>query len=276
MRILIFSILIIIPYCLQGQTEKQLQRKEKVQQRKAEKVMLSRFDSKRFRDATAAGPFPLYFTAAYVSSGGFDDFERLNQVFDESSDSFDDWKHNFRGFDVTFGGIINNRIIQNLIIEGGYTHMWRSLEDDVQKVSTRYEFGSFRVGYRVNKIGNFQIPYPLTLKIAAGPVLYSRRVFQFEALGTADPSVSKISFEGKSNIAYNGVDVHIRIDILDPVNTSGGLGLFFEYRKLFLSDSNQVNLAPVFDRLGNPAEYQSDRHSSNIAIGITIPLALRF
>ncbi len=236
----------------------------------------SQLTSEEIRDATAAGPYPLYVTLQFARSATMSDFKNLSKEFNRISPNSSNDKKVLRGIEGNLGFTINEKWLQNVYLEGGYQLLHRKLKDDAFSINVTNQVASLRYGVRR------RIFYPLTFQFQVGPILYRRQTFTLDSMAfSATPSLRRVFFTDKisfkDGIHIPGWEGRGRLVLLDPVGTSGGLGFFIEWRIVEFSRKRSLDI--LYDALdpGGTSNVtdQTDDMMFSFSFGLVAPLALR-
>ncbi|GAB3643545.1 hypothetical protein GCM10027423_41820 [Spirosoma arcticum] len=76
----------------------------------------------------------------------------------------------------------------------------------------------------------------------------------------------------KNNSIIPGVEGKVRLNIIDAVSSSGGLGAYIE---VYVSHINKKPLAAQLLFPNQSVKLETDKWNSSISFGLVIPLALR-
>jgi hypothetical protein len=234
----------------------------------------AQLSSDSFRDVNASGPFPIYVAVQETYGKDFDEYKYLSRLF---ADQFGASKRrNLWGGEASIGVMFNEDILRNVTIEPiCFRYLQRSTREGDNRLRYIHQTSSFRIGYRKN------IFYPVTLHVLVGFIYFSQqvaRIDRIDSVGSYSSSrVSKVDGVFRDGFRKNksiipGVEGKVRLNIIDAVSSSGGLGAYIE---LYASRINKQPLAAQRLFPIQSSNLETDKWNSSISLGLVIPLALR-
>jgi len=226
--------------------------------------IFAQLSSTDIKDASTTGPFPLYFGLGFANSFRNQDLVDVGKVFHAFHNSNRRVRTRLYGLNAMAGfSLIPENSAVSYVVELRYLWLKRPMtaqgnEFFLEKHQTSLGFG---VRYAL---------FPFVVQLQAGPILRHFRYYSFEVDGEKTFS----QFQSK----LNGINSLIRIALLDPAGTEGGIGFYFEagYNFTgFLENNNELSLAiQSFDPL-----YSTDLDSNNrygyLSLGIILPIAIK-
>lgn len=248
---------------------------------------IAQLSSDAIRHASGKGPYPIYLTVQGVLASAKNTFHDFSVAYGQ------EYGYNkitvLGGYEANLGVAINedhflwipNWRLKRASVEVGYRHLFHNAKvtgkDKVQRLHLQEEVFSFRVGMRGNLI------YPVTYQLQTGPTIHNVIVVK-ESGGPDEPfkreQLGSGLFENNSIKKFPwGWDARVRLMVLDPVGTDGGMGFFFEYRYLWTfggEKKGKRNLRPLYKEFGLPLidDLQSWDYSS-FSFGLIVPFAVR-
>jgi hypothetical protein len=240
--------------------------------------------SDQVRDVNSAGPFPVYIAVQRAWAPGFEEFRYLSTKFTENYPEAKDRKSLY-GWEYGLGFAINEKRINNVYLELNYRVLRRHLSRNLnpgpngveQTLLFRNETVSLRLGKRVN------VYYPITLQVQGGPILFQQITGRPGVKLTNDTLTVTGRRFGNSffNDWFPGMNAKVRLNFLDPIGASGGLGLYLEgdasYYATRLPVERILGFFPSVRPAPAPGSFQrKSRWSYTWSFGCVVPLALRF
>lgn len=216
-----------------------------------------------FKDAVSTGPFPLYIGVGYANSFRNQDFFDVGKEFARYNQSSKDPFTRLYGI-LVFAGF--SYIPENAKISLGVEVKYLRLQREMNVDDSQFGFTSQQTYIGIGVRRAF---FPIVLQIQAGPILNYDRTYRFDL-----PSGRK-SFN--MNAPFSGVGGLVRIGILDPAGTEGGLGIYFEsgFNWLTKENDNQIGRAiRVFDS-GYVENPDSIGRYGYLSFGLLLPIAIR-
>lgn len=215
------------------------------------------------RHASGKGPFPIYVNAHITRSLGIKDYKDFSVINDKVN--------RLNGIDVNIGAIINEeKFLKRFIIEGGYRHLSRNIQNDTMSVVLREEVASLRIGKR------FNILYPVTFQIQGGTIHYHFSTIRVKSKTESAPlrtvRIGNSLNEFKRRF-ISGLDLRARLMLFDPAGTPGGLGIFAEMR--YTWNFYKRDPTPLYNAAGLLHNQNGNWSYFSWSLGIVVPFALR-
>lgn len=242
-------------------------------------TVLAQLPTDRFRDVNAAGPFPIYIVAQPGTMGwSFNDYTHFSTLYAEKKQT--EPRNNLWGGEACIGFVVNeDKRFKNLYFEPlcyRYLTSRQKSGDGAERMDFIYQTASFRIGGRAN------IFYPITLDITAGVIYYYQQVVRLDR--NSSNNFTSIRYYDKSGLFVNrqfynspyklpGYDLKLRLNLIDAVSSSGGLGLYIGFYAAYV----RAKPIPVqvFDLDAGSTSTETSDLNYSISIGAVIPLALR-
>ena len=224
------------------------------------------------RQSSGAGPFPVYLALQVVHGSNQPAFERLvnaaTPLWGGQAGRVRMW-----GVEISAGAIHNTNSFR--WIKGWKMHStsmevgWKYLER-VQHDGTGAEL---RVGQGIwsARYGRrFNVYYPITIHVQAGPVFVHR---VWATLANGDGADALRASGSTPPWSLVGVDLRARAVFFDPVGAGGGFSLFVEGQ--VIASTKRPSTGPLADLIGAGAPLGGGLTMGVFSVGTTIPLALR-
>jgi hypothetical protein len=217
-----------------------------------------------FKDAVSTGPFPLYIGVGYANSFRNQDFFDVGKEFTKYYQSNKDPFTRLYGI-LVFTGF--SYIPENAKISLGVEVKYLWLTRAMNVGDNRFELTSQQTYLGVGVRRAF---FPLVVQIQGGPILNYNRTYRFD-LGQEKRSINS---HADAIAGWSGL---LRIGILDPAGTEGGLGIYFETGFNWLTKQNDSQVSEAI-RVFNDT-YSGDDDSIGrygyLSIGLLLPIAIR-
>lgn len=195
-------------------------------------------ENEQYRDVTAAGPFPLYMTMHLSKVLGNDDMV----MWTENDDAR---RLDGLGFDL---GV---KIKRAVFFETGYWHITGTPKGSEDRLTLNTY--SARMGWRKTFF------YPFGMHIQAGGFVRDTR-FREEEPGNSR-TVTTFDWQW-------GADMRLKLTLLDPVGTGGGLGFYIEGRLHYLFGDREYDLP-------GDVGFERDNFYGAVSVGVMAPIAIR-
>ena len=246
--------------------------------------VMAQLTSSDIRQASGKGPYPIYITGQTIlgrSNNLFSDFvTAYSTQYDMPNKKY------FNGLEGSMGIVINDQHflglkgwkVRGFAVEIGYRSLFQNINNDehTRQLFIQEELVSFRIGKR------FNILYPLTLQVQAGPTFYNFYTVRESTKSNGITTSTLVRygsrlFQGKTQSQQKfipGLDTRIRFAFFDPAGTAGGLGFYLEYTYIhtFAKRDLQDLYKTFFDRI--ESDPQTWEYGS-LTLGLVVPLALR-
>lgn len=216
-----------------------------------------------FKDAVSTGPFPLYIGVGYANSFRNQDFFDVGKQFAKYNQSTKDPFTRLYGI-LVFAGF--SYIPENAKVSLGVEVKYLRLQREMNVDDSQFGFTSQQTYIGIGVRRAF---FPIVLQIQGGPILNYDRTYRFD-MPSGRRSVN-------INSPFGGFGGLIRIGILDPAGTEGGLGVYFEsgFNWLTKNNGNQISRAiQVFDSTYDINSGSIGRYGY-LSVGLLLPIAIR-
>jgi len=226
-------------------------------------TMYAQHTSSDFKDAVATGPFPLYFGVGYANSFRNQDFYDVGKEFASYYNAETNPSTRLYGL-LLFTGF--SYIPENAKVSLGIEvkHLWltRTMHIDDRWFKLTSQQTSFGLGIR-------RAFFPIVVQIQGSVILNYKRTYEFD-LGADEKSVDFKS-------PFCGWNTLLRIGILDPAGTEGGLGVYFETGFNWLTKNNNDQLTQAIQLFNDGYSESSDSigRYGYISFGLLLPIAIR-
>ena len=227
--------------------------------------LLSRgqLSTSEFRDAASCGPYPLYFGVGYGHSWQMAEVEEISAAFFQNQKV----RHRLLG--------VNGMVGASIIPKDSKVSYFVEVNFHVYSRNMRGELGRFTMSMDQLSLGGgvrYVIAPLFVIQGQVGSILLHNRKYNYR-----DASTLIEIHEDKNH--FNEYTAKVRLSLLDPAGTEGGLGFYVEWgynwlhkegRESEVSDAVKM-FDPGFDR-----EISSTRRYGYFSAGIIVPFALRY
>jgi hypothetical protein len=246
----------------------------------------AQYTSTEIRHATGHGPYPITINIQTTCAGN----KRLLQPFVHDFDSKYKSHNNtgLYGFSANAEIVIASQHFLRMFgksgfnIEGGklgitYHYIKRNILNDQNiRLHLQEETIGVNIGYRLNLL------YPLTCELLLGPTIYNFcTVTEHQENQEGTTVVNRVRmgsgiFErdpGHKGFC-SGIDSKFRLNLFDPGGTEGGLGLVFEYGRMYTFGKRDIS-ALYREFLGTENKTKKSWDYGYFSCGLIFPLACR-
>ncbi|MDH3649151.1 MAG: hypothetical protein OEQ53_05670 [Saprospiraceae bacterium] len=230
-------------------------------------VAFGQLSSDDIRHAAGHGPYPIYLTGSWSKSSSLDVFKDLNKAFTAKHSGKN--RTALHGFEINLGWTINeDNLLGNKIygvsMESGYQRVIRRVRNDSLDFFFQEEVAAVRIGWRP------EFYYPIGMHFQVGPVLYHRTEGR---LVERDNGIRQSERLGEPFGHISGLDFRGRLTVMDPAGTTGGLGMYFEWK--FHHNFKRRSVQVLYDLIGLDNVSDQRWNYWTFSIGVMVPFALR-
>ncbi|HZV70802.1 MAG TPA: hypothetical protein VFG10_14705 [Saprospiraceae bacterium] len=250
-------------------------------------VVQAQYSSTDIRYSSGHGPYPITINFQGSYAGNKNLFREFINDFNTKFGS--DNRVALGGFSTNLEVVIVSphflRMFgwQGLSIQGGKLGInYRSFSKNIRnKENLRIQFHDETIG--INFGHRFNLLYPFTMEVMGGPTIYNfSTISDHEDIrNDVDTSFTRTRLgngiferDPDQRKLCSGLDLKIRLNIFDPGGTEGGLGLVFEYGRMFTLGKRDLT-ALYEDFLDSAKESSKNWDYGYFSLGMTFPLALR-
>lgn len=226
---------------------------------------LAQHSSSDFKDAATTGPFPLYIGLGYANSFRNQDLVDVGRAFSAFyTNGLDNPRTRMYGM-YAFAGFsfIPKDWPISLVLEVKHLFLRRTFRVDPGTFVLTSNQTTLGLGLR-------WALFPLVVQAQFGPILRYDRNYNFR-LATSERSFKRSS----GSQGWSGL---VRIGILDPAGTEGGLGMYVEagFNWLGKDDSNREITGAIraFDNTYAEVRDGKGRYGY-LSVGLLLPIAIR-
>jgi hypothetical protein len=220
--------------------------------------------NQQIKDATPAGPFPLYLRIPAVNlmfqnNDVGKTFDRYNRVNGTS----------FKSYTKSWGLSIDGgvKIYRSWFAEVGVNWNSRVARTGSTRLEVSHAMRSVRMGVNMN------FHYPACAQFYAGLLSTSTNFTVEEGGETMRFPFGQKVFKGRF-----GGELGARFVFANPVGAGGGIGFFAEYKLVVYPDHDRVYYQDYLDGIGDTTlkKFSADRGYGLFLAGVVIPIALKF
>ncbi|MBK6543310.1 MAG: hypothetical protein IPG10_18880 [Flavobacteriales bacterium] len=229
------------------------------------------------RRATSSGSYPVYLClGGSAVNGGIREFSRiastdpLPALFKRAGGTISPFGFNVKlGFILSRGRPFRYIAFPNFIFEADFNNYVTDLKArDLGTLIMHYSSASVRAGVRYNLF------YPFVFQFSLGPIVHQNTGM---FLNLPDDQEGGATIEVPQTSLFKGMEYRLRLSLVDPAGTGGGLGIYFEAQWSDLFLESLTELEPLYSAVGRPTYYTRpnlDYRAFNF--GLIVPLALPF
>lgn len=226
-------------------------------------LLWGQLSSTEFRDASSCGPYPLYFGVGWGNSWQMSEVETISSAFFNEHDP----RHRVLGVNGMVGAsIIPKDSKVSYFVETNFHFYSRNMRGDLGRFTMSMNQWTLGGGVRY-------VFAPLfVIQGQVGAVLLHNRIYNYRD----DAKILEIHEDDKR---FNEWTAKVRLSLLDPAGTEGGLGFFVEWGYNWLhkdgSESEVSDAIKLFDEDFDQT-ISSNRRYGYFSAGLIIPIALRY
>lgn len=226
---------------------------------------VAQLSTTEFRDAASCGPYPVYIGVGWGQSWQYNDLERISEAF-LSNESM---RHRIRGVNTMLGvSLIPKGSTVSYFLEADFHAYGRTMKNDAGRFNLTIRQFSFGGGMR------YVFAPLIVVQAQLGSIFLHQRNYQYKTSQTT--LLIPIKQDSKP---FNEFTAKVRIGLLDPAGTEGGIGFYVEAGYNWLNKSGREQEIRDAIRLFDPEfdiSMDSGRQYGYLSFGILIPVALRF
>jgi len=220
-------------------------------------------NSTDFKDAATTGPFPIYLGVGFANSFRNQDFVDVGKAFYDFNNVDARVLTRMYGIQLFAGAsIVQEGWPFSLVGEVRHLLLTRTEKANSDYFIIRSNQTTLGLGIRYAK-------FPLVGQFQFGPVLKYTRDYDFELASVERRFRHQPNFAGWSGL--------VRISILDPAGTEGGLGIYIESGFNFINAGNNDDITKAIqvfqEDFTDPRK--AKRRYGYLSFGILLPIAIR-
>lgn len=240
--------------------------------------------SSDFAQATGHGPYPITVSVRLLGANGKNVYSDLIQAFNDKNGSHDNYSlwgleanANIVIADPSLFGIPNFKV-NGFTLGMGYRNIVRRVRGETSsELMLREEVFGVRTGYRWN------ILYPVTFEVSAGPNLFSRGTVRYIPDANSD-TIRLITLNSGNGVFtskrlrasfFSGWDFKLTLKIFDPAGTEGGMGMLLEYGRTFTNVALRQSNRIIEEELGISPARTNVWDYGYFSVGLIFPIAIR-